>query len=454
MNFKKNDKNMKKSVSTNEEALASDESKIADDQDLKINDKNEEALQIEQETLIESLDEEAYMEREEQPVVGPSEMAKRIVTIESKNSKFIGEVNENNKRDGIGVVFYKNGDKYVGQFKDGKKNGIGKLYIANGEVFQGEFVNDFLTGFMEYIGKFGIKQGYAERFQFISGPLIYLRGENNFFSIEGDFNVDKENSGYGESKNTKKKLTYTGQLSSWTYHGYGISSVKERFIYQGAHYQGKFTGYGEVFNPDGSKFFGFFKNNLRDGFSIAFCKDGRISFGRYVNDVRNGPFIVSSKSTLRLELWNNGFKSKLIEKFDSAKTYLKSYYPEYEWINKVNFKALTEIFNGVYCDEFKIPNPPPMVPSILPHKKEEKKIEQQEATVKIEEIKQIEPVKVAEEVVKNSLLTESPKTEGALPKILEENINLLELAEEKKEPVTVAEETKEVLNSGFIEDCD
>jgi hypothetical protein len=133
---------------------------------------------------------------------------------------------------------------------------------------------------------------------------------------------------------------------------------------------------------------------------------------------------------------------------------LKSYYPEYEWINKVNFKALTEIFNGVYCDEFKIPNPPPMVPSILPHKKEEKKIEQQEATVKIEEIKQIEPVKVAEEVVKNSLLTESPKTEGALPKILEENINLLELAEEKKEPVTVAEETKEVLNSGFIEDCD
>ena len=36
---------------------------------------------------------------------------------------------KNNKLDGIGIYYFKNGDRYEGEFKDGRYNGIGTLYF-------------------------------------------------------------------------------------------------------------------------------------------------------------------------------------------------------------------------------------------------------------------------------------------------------------------------------------
>ena len=351
---------MKKSISRDVNAT-NDYCKIAsEDLDLKINDKNEDPAHFELESKIETQEEEPNNEREESLNERKSESIRSIKTIESLNSKYIGEVNERNLKDGLGVSYHKNGDKYIGQFKDGKKNGIGKFILVNGEVFQGEFKNDTLEGYLEHIGKNGIKQGYAKKYQFISGAIEINKG-NNYSTIEGIFDVANDNLGMGKMINNKKRLSYSGEMSSFISNGLGSSIVKDKFTYQGNHVNGKFTGYGEVFNPDGSKFFGFFNNNLRNGYSLAICKDGRMSFGKYINDIKTGPFIVSTKGVQRLELWNNGFKSKLIEKMDSAKTYIKNYYPEYDWINKVNFKNISDIYIDIQCSEYKEQIAPPII---------------------------------------------------------------------------------------------
>ena len=357
---------MKKSNSREEVSISAEDSKITiEDQDLKFNEKLEELPNFEPESKIETQEEESNNEREENSNERNTEQTRSIKTIETKNSKYIGEVSENNKKDGLGVCYYSNGDKYIGQFKDGKKNGIGKFSLANGEVFQGEFSNDTLEGYLEHIGKNGVKQGYAKKFQFISGAIEITKGDSNYYSIQGNFEATNENIGIGKMMNNKKRLSYTGEMLNFISNGFGLSTVKDKFTYQGNHQNGKFTGYGEVFNPDGSKFFGFFNNNLRNGFSLAICKDGKFSFGKYCYDIRTGPFIVSSKGVLRLELWNNGFKSKLIEKLDAAKTYIKNFYPEFDWINRVNFKNISDIYVDVYCNEYKVPIPPPMTNETL-----------------------------------------------------------------------------------------
>jgi len=38
---------------------------------------------------------------------------------------------------GSGTFYYKNGDKYEGEYKDGKRFGIGKYYWASGITYDG-----------------------------------------------------------------------------------------------------------------------------------------------------------------------------------------------------------------------------------------------------------------------------------------------------------------------------
>jgi hypothetical protein len=347
---------MKKKSSNQEPTLTKEDSKISfEEQELTLCEKLEESPVYQPESRI-SIEEEINNDREEDELnILTNDHLSSIKTIQSKNSKYIGEVNNNNKKHGIGVCYYSNGDKYIGQFKDGKKEGIGKYVLSNGEVLQGEFSEDHQKGFLEHIGKFGTKKGIANKCVFESG--VKELNHNNFI-IEGDFDLMKQNSGIG--KINKKRITYTGEIRNFESNGFGQSVVKDRYSYQGEHLYGRFNGYGEVFYPDNSKFFGFFRNCFRNGYSLTIYKDGKVSFGKYLNDFKSGPFIVSSKGVMRVEIWNNGFKSKLIEKFETAKNYIKNYYPEFDWINKINLKLICEIYADVSKSDNKVPIPPPI----------------------------------------------------------------------------------------------
>ena len=51
------------------------------------------------------------------------------------------------EKHGPGVIVYKSGDEYQGEFKDGLKAGVGQFtYKSNGSIYQGEWVADLKEG--------------------------------------------------------------------------------------------------------------------------------------------------------------------------------------------------------------------------------------------------------------------------------------------------------------------
>ena len=46
-----------------------------------------------------------------------------------------------NQIEGKGIFKWKNGDKYIGEMKNGKMHGKGKYYYSNGKIFEGYFIN-------------------------------------------------------------------------------------------------------------------------------------------------------------------------------------------------------------------------------------------------------------------------------------------------------------------------
>ena len=50
-------------------------------------------------------------------------------------------------KEGYGICYYKNGDKYEGTWKDNKKDGKGSFYYnEKEEVYRGNFINDYPNG--------------------------------------------------------------------------------------------------------------------------------------------------------------------------------------------------------------------------------------------------------------------------------------------------------------------
>ena len=47
--------------------------------------------------------------------------------------KYIGQLKDNNIREGKGVVFFSNGSKFEGIYKNDMRNGQGKLITQDGE---------------------------------------------------------------------------------------------------------------------------------------------------------------------------------------------------------------------------------------------------------------------------------------------------------------------------------
>ena len=68
----------------------------------------------------------------------------RIINSQFGN-KYIGE-KKNNKKEGLGILYYSNGTRYEGEWKNDKKEGYGIFYYSSGDKYEGEFRNDKKDG--------------------------------------------------------------------------------------------------------------------------------------------------------------------------------------------------------------------------------------------------------------------------------------------------------------------
>jgi hypothetical protein len=263
----------------------------------------------------------------ENPMPVEERIIRKRVTITANNYKYIGET-LNNKKDGLGICYYTNGDTYIGQWRENNKEGWGQFKKSNGILLQGELKNNAFNGYCEKISKNETFIGLTLNGFFVEQVMKKINNKTYEMTI-GD-------SLYKEIYN--ENLYYVGQDKFGIYYNDG-KTVAGNIINK------KLNGYGEVYYKDGSKFFGYFINGRREGFGIILSKDSKTySMGYFIDELKNGPFFISTANSFKLELYHLGFRTKTIDKYDVCNKYLKVNYPEYYHLFKINYSRIMDIF--------------------------------------------------------------------------------------------------------------
>jgi hypothetical protein len=276
-----------------------------------------------------------------------------VQTINSEKYKYIGYVSLEGKRDGFGVCYYKNGDKYTGMFKNDKKEGFGKFYIKSaGKTFKGEFKNNTIDGFVEYTNKNGVTHyGVMKNFKFVNKEAMII--DHPKYEFEGimEFNVQSQKlCGLAKIK-YKNGNCYEGETIENCEHGWGITKRNDQHIIQGEKSDNKYNGYCEIQYPNGTIYFGWWSNSKQNGLGITISAKGEYTIGKYLEDIKNGGFLTCCNGATKFELYHFGFLSKTIEQKDVILNYTNLVYPEYRWLCKTNNKVLAEMLCKVFGDE-------------------------------------------------------------------------------------------------------
>lgn len=267
----------------------------------------------------------------------------------------------NSLKSGFGICYYRNGDVYIGQWLNDVKHGYGRLTIKDrDEIIQGELINDQFEGYCE---KLIPTKNYSIKGYYLKGNFIdYVIVHSENYGYEGEAMPPRRTSSIkptlGKLFSTKvAKRCFFGEILDYSKeYGYGIL-IKNHNIYIGESKNGLFQNYIEMFQPEYGYFFGFLNKGKKHGISFSISKDSKAIFGFYNNDIKQGPFIHFSnssnlnKSSVKMEMYHLGFKSKVVEKLDASKKYLNLFYPEFADIFKIKYIEILEKLNNSVIEE-------------------------------------------------------------------------------------------------------
>ncbi|RTG88878.1 uncharacterized protein DC041_0011728 [Schistosoma bovis] len=203
--------------------------------------------------------------------------------------EYIGDVVDG-IRHGFGTYTDSNGLQYTGQWKNGKKQGKGRLnYTTDGSIhYDGEWDS-------------GLRHGY--------GVYHY----SNRATYEGQWKDGKRH-GEGTMHWSDRDEIYTGSWVDGKQNGLGChawhilrvrtSQYSLPNVYDGQWANGKRNGLGTFHYPNGSKYVGYWKDDLKHGKGTLILKDGRIFERTFYEDRlidENSDSLPSSIDQLSLE---------------------------------------------------------------------------------------------------------------------------------------------------------
>lgn len=169
-----------------------------------------------------------------------------------------GEINfETMKRNGQGVMLYKNGDRYEGVFVEDIIEGQGTYRWASGDSYTGSFQG-------------GLKDGY--------GVYTWISGA----SYEGEYQSGRRN-GYGKyvyADGTVYEGTYLDDIKQGT----GKMTFSNGDVYEGDFQEDVRTGNGKLVFANGDTYEGGFLNNQLYGYGkYQWAATGRVFEGYFEN---------------------------------------------------------------------------------------------------------------------------------------------------------------------------
>jgi hypothetical protein len=157
---------------------------------------------------------------------------------------------------GYGTYVFPNGNKYMGDFKNGRPNGRGILYLANGSKYIGHWEDNWQQGEGKYIFSEGHEYfGQFQRSQFHGkGVMRYANGD-----------------------------VYDGNWASNKQEGFGVYSFHTGDRYEGNFMDGMFNGPGTMFYKSGAKYVGDWADNKKHGKGVYYNEAGVANAGEWEN---------------------------------------------------------------------------------------------------------------------------------------------------------------------------
>ena len=225
-----------------------------------------------------------------------------ILKYNNKEGFYIGELNEDNKLNGRGILILKDGTKYNGYFINNNFTGKGIIINNEGTLLKGNFINGNLEGF-------GIEKHLNGNFyegNFLNGKKNgFGKEETKINKYEGEFSNNLKN---GNGKLYYKLLNevYEGQFENNNITGEGIYKFNNNEIYKGSFLKGKMNGYGEYFWPDGSYYKGYYINNIKEGKGIFKFKENKIFEGQFKNGFPFGKGVLIEQNKYFIANFSNG----------------------------------------------------------------------------------------------------------------------------------------------------
>jgi hypothetical protein len=196
---------------------------------------------------------------------------------------YTGQVDDKNRRSGLGFQLAPDKSLFIGYFKNSLKKGPGRLYALNGIVYDGKWSDSLLKspakifyldgqiyngnvnsnvpqgiGTLELPGKWKYNGGFLEGLKHGKGVLEKFHS----FVYKGDFLRDKIE-GKGSFKMANDD-TYEGEVKKGKMHGKGVKITKD-YTYRGEFLDGLENGQGEIKYSSNRRYTGFFRNGRPDG---------------------------------------------------------------------------------------------------------------------------------------------------------------------------------------------
>lgn len=220
---------------------------------------------------------------------------------------------------GFGHYLFENGDKYVGEWKDGSPHGYATYFWANNSKYIGEFYEGQIQG---YGWEYDVAGQLFREGKWFGGSYLIDSDElkeegictfGNCRSGFGIFTIELESgwkSGYKEYKNEfdfkyegiwlyelknevgfmedKHGNTYVGQFKGGYYEGQGVATFANGDMYNGSFHDGAMNGFGTMIYADGSKYVGEWSFNDKEGQGKDYDENGKLIYsGEFYNGERD-----------------------------------------------------------------------------------------------------------------------------------------------------------------------